>query len=109
MKTKGLSIQEAIQSGLPFKREKWAFFGKFEANLYFSYYDTVNNHNYNESDILTIDDLLATDWEIKVPEVTITREKLAEAWDKAYGNTNNIYLNAKHSDFFKAVAKELGL
>lgn len=63
MKTKNLTIQEAIQSGLPFKRE---------INSLFS--DESNS-------LFTASDVMATDYEIKVPEVTITREKLSEAWD----------------------------
>lgn len=69
MKTKGLSIQEAIQSGFVYYREsQTAFFDKTDS-------------------ILTLgkDDLLATDWQIKAPEVTITREKLTEVWE-SYGS-----------------------
>ena len=96
MKTKGLTIQEAIQSGLPFKREGCL-----------AWYRTT------KQPVFSIEHILAQDWEIKVPEVTITREKLAEAWDKKLagesGLCNLSYLRAECSMAFDAFAKELGL
>lgn len=76
MKTTGLSIQEAIQSGLSLRRPTW-----------------VNYVKARELSSCGIGDLdiLAQDWQIKVPEVTITREKLAEAIseaDKVYSCTS---------------------
>lgn len=88
MKTKGLTIQEAIQSGLPFKREKWA-----------AYYENPYMHDYSA------DAILATDWEIKVPEVTITREKFIDAFHSAAGSE----LISYEKDLLKALLKELGL
>lgn len=75
MKTKNLTIQEAIKSGLPFKREDWSgYMRKFDKENPFLIWEK------NEATVpLHQLDILATDWEIKVPEVTITREKLAEA------------------------------
>lgn len=87
MKTKNLTIQEAIQSGLPFKREIWTEF-----------YVSKNFDGYS------IKDILATDWQIQVPEVTITREKLAEALNKA--DKEIVYTNAQYVDI---VAEALGL
>lgn len=96
MKTKGLSIQEAIQSGLPFKRENDALW-------------TVGSGKIRSLTILE-SDILATDYEIKVPEVTITREKLAEAWDKhVYTYPHSGMGKANGSNCFDLFCKELGL
>lgn len=85
MKTTGLTIQEAIQSGLPLKRPTWL-----------NYVKAIELSSCGIGDL----DILATDWELKVPVVTITREKLEKAWNKSI-NYNNPLL----SDLIK----ELGL
>lgn len=97
MKTTGLTIIEAIQSGLPFKREKWEFYGKFITNLYFEF---KNEDNKYDSFSLVPEDITAQDWQIKAPEGTITREKLEKAWHKSVD-----YNNPLLSDLIK----ELGL
>lgn len=98
MKTKGLTIQEAIQSGLPFKRPNDLAWIK------------NNRHKDIYSITLVPDDIIATDWEIKVPEVTITREKLAEAWDKVVEPWDMSGMGKAYaSECFDAFCKELGL
>ena len=86
MKTKGLTIQEAIQSGLPFKRP------------HNSMYSVASDFKCFE-----LDEVMAQDWELKVPEVTITREKLEQAFIKTYG------VNSLVSEYFNRFCKELGL
>lgn len=93
MKTKGLTIQEAIMSGLPFKREKWSSWCDKASYL----------SSYGLGDL----DVLTTDWQIKVPEVTITREKLAEAWRNSVPTGQ--YLSCREDVVFDLLQKELGL
>ena len=87
MKTKGLTIQEAIKSGLPFKRP-----------------NKTRYHLNNDCCAYTTEEVLANDWELQVPEVTITREKLAEAVRKA--DKEVVYTSEQYID---VLAKELGL
>lgn len=89
MKTTNLTIQEAIQSGLPLKRPTWV-----------NYVKAIELSSCGIGDL----DILAKDWQIKVPEVTITREKLAEAWEKVrYAES------AEESITFREICKELGV
>lgn len=84
MKTTNLTIIEAIQSGLPFKRESWGKLIIVKNSKFYWLHDGVEVS-------LASFDILATDWQIKLPEVTIKREKLAEAIseaDKIYSCTS---------------------
>lgn len=108
MKTKGLTIQEAIQSGLPFKREGWSGYNKqYSKDTPFFIW------KHNEVPVpIHLDDILATDWEIKVPEVTITKEKLAEAIkvaDRIVPCGVKTVTKSEQVQFIDIVAKELGL
>lgn len=90
MKTKGLTIQEAIQLGLPFKRPSWRDY-------------TVASELCNVG--IGDHDVLATDWEIKVPEVTITREKLAAAWFQI----GPPFKRPEECHLFQSICNKLGL
>lgn len=93
MKTTGLTIQEAIKSKLPHKLPEHTGWIS-HANVY------------SKSDILR------EDWQIKVPEVTITRENLAEAWDnlvKKHEYVSRYTVESKDSVLFEALCKELWL
>lgn len=59
MKTKGLTLKEAVESGKPFRRAGWVDFcvKSFSKDDY--------NWGYRIHDIIDIDDAVATDWEIK--------------------------------------------
>lgn len=101
MKTTGLTIQEAIQSGLPFKREN--------SNSYI-FVHTVTSALFCENGndfLLSKEDLLAQDWQIKPPEVTITREKLVDTYEKAYLSAYPI--GTPDQKVIKNIIKELGL
>ena len=91
MKTTNLTIQEAIQSVLPYKlpeNETW--------------YDEIVA-------FINVKDITRTDWQIKVPEVTITREKIAEAWDKMIEKECLGLAKSEDSFAFDVFCKELGL
>ena len=72
MKTKGLTLKEAVESGKPFRRAGW-----------FDFYvqriiDGDYEKGYRIHDIVDIDDAIADDWEIKV--------ELREFWVNEYGD-----------------------
>lgn len=92
MKTTNLTIQEAIQSGLPFKRAIWT---QFVTNL-------------NLKVCVENEDIMATDYLLEQKEVTITREKLAEAWDVPYKD-EIFYHHSSTSEKFNQLCKNLGL
>lgn len=91
MKTTNLTIQEAIHSGLPFKRAIWT---QFVTNL-------------NLKVCVENEDIMATDYLLEQKEVTITREKFAEAWDKMC--ETSLLKSSNESNSFKTLIKELGL
>lgn len=95
MKNKNLTIQEAIKSGLPFKREKWAM---YRTKLDLGYECLLNDL-----------DILAEDYELEVPEIKITREKLEEAVNKCFYYYANPKGLEEHKLFIAKLAKELGL
>ena len=92
MKTKGLTIQEAIKSGMPFKRP-----------------NKTRYHLNNDCCAYTTEEVLANDWELQVPEVTITREKLAEAWQRRIAGHYISNVSPDESMTFDPFAKEFGL
>lgn len=98
MKTKNLTIQEAIQSGLPFKRETHNCWSQNGSDKYTGYLYSVSR-----------EDVLAQDWQIKVPEVTITREKLERSLLATINYAPKSIDAVRLRTYFDAVAKELGL
>lgn len=90
MKTKNLTIIEAIQSGLPLRRPTWVNYVKARE---------LSSCGIGDSDVL------ATDWEIKAPEVTITREKLAAAWFQI----GPPFKRPEECHLFQSVCNKLGL
>lgn len=96
MKITGLSIQEAIQSGLPFKREKWPQF--------------VNDLNVKV--MVSNSDIIATDYLLDVPGVKITREKLENLIRRAdvqFPKGVSTVTKADQRAFINFIAEELGL
>ncbi len=53
-----MTIQEAIRTGLPFKREDWKIYITVQ-------YGRLTLDQQIEEDILYAEDILATDWEVK--------------------------------------------
>ena len=92
MKTTNLTIIEAMQSGLPFKRGHW------------NTWDVADN-----TKTYCLGEITAQDWQIKLPEVTITREKLAEAWDKTVYLEFNDAAKHQYSVAFRKLCESLGL
>lgn len=87
-----MTIQEAIKSGRKFKRE--------------SHSDSVNYYDSLHLYLgLTIDDILATDWEIEEEKIEISRSQLNDAFIKSKAATANqtstlmLYEIAKHLGF----------
>ena len=100
MKTKGLTLVEAIRSGKRFKRAIWNSFGKMRE-------DGLVEFSSAQSTRLIMVEILATDYELELPKVTIDREMLEAAWNKATDATG--LCHSEDSPAFKVVCKELGL
>jgi hypothetical protein len=84
-----MNLLEAIKSGKRFKRPHW--------DIYYS-------SQMEEELQLSIEELLAEDWEVELKKVTITEED----FNKAVARTGNLY----HQDqwyWADALKKELGL
>lgn len=88
-----MTLQEAIKSGRPFKRKKTAHY-------------LVARSNYNSIDwedllmqpyLPNLEDILASDWEVKEESITITKRQLFDVLlehDSRYSTTaynNNIW------------------
>lgn len=82
-------IENEIRQGREFRHRDWIR----------GYYCHING----PAPIITMDKLFSNDWELKPIEVTITREKLAEAWRKTVDDPL-----ADHRSF-RMLCKELGL
>lgn len=90
-----MNIIEAAKTGLPMRRPGWGW--------------AVWDHNklVGESDglrtLITQSDILADDWEVDEPKVTITRRDLERAWLALWNSDVTPQLR------WTALAKELGL
>jgi len=84
-----LNFLEAIKSGKPSRRKFWPKEEFININQ-----DYITFH---------ITDLLADDWEIDEPKITITRSQLAEAWNA------NFIRKAGENPCFEELCKRLGL
>lgn len=86
-----MNIIEAIKSGRPFKRKNSK-----------SWFFTNGIYSYSN------DDIVADDWEVESPSVTIKRQQFYEAWamaSKIMGEKRN----PDCPEMVELVAKELGL
>jgi len=84
-----MNIIEAVRTGKPFKRTGWPA----------TEYQTINWHSG-----FSAEDVLAEDWEVESPLVTITQEQFTAAWVEAVtiGLPNNVRAR-------NIIAKRLGL
>lgn len=83
-----MNIIEALSSGRPFRRPKWVggyLLLKEVENFAFS-----------------VEDLLATDWEVEEKQVTITISQFTRAWNRALTSGNEPLV-------YDSIVKELGL
>lgn len=90
-----MTIQEAIKSGKRFKRLLW---DKFYENV-------DHTRGYDEiTRFFTLDEIMATDWEIEEQKITITARQLFLAFDVAVIHSDKIYYIEK----FKDLSHQLG-
>ena len=82
-----MNLIEAIKSGKRFKRPHW--------DIYYS--------NQMEEELqLSIEELLAEDWEVEEKQVTITLSQFTRAWNRALTSGNEPLV-------YDSIVKELGL
>jgi hypothetical protein len=92
-KEKSMNIIEAIKSGKRFKRKQW---DNLAAIFDYCFYEDYK--------CFLKEDLLADDWEVEELSVTITRDKLTEAW------RNSVTFNQPFGNLLlDELLKELGL
>lgn len=85
-----MTLIEALKSGKRIKRKQ-----------HISYCETGDAQ-------WSANEVLATDWEIEEPKVTISRSDLARAWDIIARNTGAASLS-KDNHMFSQLCTELGL
>ena len=102
-KTTGLTLQEAIKSGKPFTRPIYTDFMK---------YNGINVLWVSDNEAITFSpsDVLATDWTTSEPVYQITKQQLAEAWDKeVYPIVRGYLETADKSPTFADFCNHLGV
>jgi hypothetical protein len=78
MKEIGMTIQEAIQSGKPFRRKM--------NNKFFQAWNQPEWMTFSFS----VEDILATDWELKEEKIELTRDQVVHALDVMQVFTDNV-------------------
>jgi hypothetical protein len=99
-----MNLIEAIKSGRPFRRHPDMSWIYVKGGVL--YYNRASDGAICEQS-LTVDSLLADDWEIQEPTVTITRTQLQDAYNDArnrVGDCSNFGAST-----FIVMAKKLGL
>lgn len=95
-----MNIMEAIESGKPFKRWRHpAYIYIHDPGGHLRYLD----HSSEMGLFLTASDLLAEDWELLEPQVTITTSLFWEAW------RNTVNCEGAGTGAIEALARRLGL
>lgn len=90
-----MTLQEAIKSGLEFKRPGHAFWLNNNTDRYLCFY--------------TREDVLADDWEIKEEKITITKSQLLKALDDSCQLLSSSYQGAFYGKVSReAILKTLG-
>lgn len=102
-----MNIIEAIKSGKPFRRQGHAHWMQTSG-------DYVRVHEPDGPSMVEFDrrDLLADDWEISEPTVTITAKKFWDAWAKVLKQEDArraLLMGPLVIDLMAILAKELGL
>jgi hypothetical protein len=62
-----------------------------------------------ENFVFSVEDLLATDWEVQEKQVTITLSKFTKAWNIAHNTTQFIDEDRREFAILERLQKELGL
>ena len=91
-----MNLIDAVKSGKSFKRPEWRHFYSAPAQLLFTVEDIRLQ--------LTIEDILADDWEVEEKQITITESD----FNKAVVKTGNLYYQDQ-GYWADALKKELGL
>lgn len=99
-----MNLLEAIKSGRPFRRKNWDLWTQVHGNC-------VTQPGLTEGlrqAHMCYEDILADDWEIQEPTVTITRAQFLEAVESVLGSFN-LFGDAIADCAMRTLAHSLGL